>query len=121
MKAALGRLYAAEHLLAGALEDIEAGRLSVSTHLPVRVSRLEAPRGALIVLDGHHRVIEAGLRGGTSVPVEVDSYMPRIERAGGAWKDWIQKRIPVKTFVNRTLFLRLSTGSQNRRSGGSLE
>ena len=110
MKATIGRLYAAEHLLHGALKDIEAGRPSMSTHLPVRVSRLETPRGGLMVLDGHHRVIEAGLRGDTSVPVEIDTYLPRIERSAGAWKDWVGKRTPVKAFVDRVLFERLAKG-----------
>lgn len=84
-RVALSKIWAWGPKLEGALKDVHEGRKSFSTADPVRVSRLDSPRGHFFVIDGHHRVIEAVLRGDKSVAVEVDEYVPRIERTGGAF------------------------------------
>jgi len=61
MNARISRLYAWGPKLEQTLGEVEAGKLSFSTHLPLRVSRLDAPSGGLFILDGHHRALEAGL------------------------------------------------------------
>lgn len=88
------RLYAWGPKLEETMKDICEGRLSFSSADPLRVSRLDAPRGGFFILDGHYRAIEALLDDQTHVRVVMDPVMPRIERAGGA-----HRNISVARFV----------------------
>lgn len=75
--------------------DIREGRLSFSKHLPIVVSRLDTPRGGLFIVDGHHRVIEAALRGDRKIFATLDAYVPRIERTGGAHRSWLADMVKI--------------------------
>lgn len=68
--------------------DVREGRLSFATGEPIRVSRLDTPRGAFFIVDGHHRVIEAVQRGDRTIAAIVDVHIPRIDRTGGAYTCW---------------------------------
>jgi len=81
----LSKLWAWGPKLESALRDVREGRKSFSPDEPVRVSRLDAPRGHFFVMDGHHRAIEAVLRGDLDIATVVDEHVPRIERTGGAF------------------------------------
>lgn len=56
----LNRLYGWSPKVEEVYEDIQAGRLSHSPNVPGRVSRLDNPRGSFFILDGYHRIVEAG-------------------------------------------------------------
>src|ERR1019366_2416789 len=84
-RTALSKLWAWSPKLEGALRDVHEGRKSFSSDDPVRVSRLDSPRGHLFIIDGHHRAIEAVLRGDRGIGAIVDEHVPRIERTGGAF------------------------------------
>lgn len=81
-------------------EDIVANRLSQSSGLP-KVSRLDNPRGSFFIIDGYHRIVEAGLRGQTMIPCQVDEYIPRIERAGGAHRDMVMNKVPIVDIIQK--------------------
>ena len=117
MKARISRLYAWGPKLEQTLEEILAGKLSFSTHLPIRVSRLDDPRGGLFILDGHHRAIEAGIAGKVDLPADLDLLMPRIERTGGAHREILMGKISVQAFVDRFLFERLAAGGAPGHAG----
>jgi hypothetical protein len=96
----LGRVYGSEPLVEGAMIDIEKGRPS-RTKRPVRVSRLDSPRGGFFVLDGYHRAVQAALAGRSTLSVEVEPFMPYIERTGGVWNELVSKKVPVRHHVAR--------------------
>jgi len=95
----LGRLWAWQPKLREAIVDVAEGRLSMSTDDPIRVSRLDSPRGHFFIFDGHHRAIEAVQRGDRTIRIEVDQYVPRIERSGGAYADIVANKVPVVALV----------------------
>ena len=75
--------------------EIRDGKLSYSSHEPLRVSRLDSPRGAFFILDGHHRAVEAAFEDKDTVKAIIDVHVPRIERTGGAHRDVILEKIRV--------------------------
>lgn len=79
--------------------DVAEGRTSRSTHEPVKVSRLDTPRGGYWIVDGHHRVVEAAQRGDSTIKVVVDEHLPRVERTGGAYKSVLDNRVNVANRV----------------------
>ena len=81
--------------------DIQQGRLSYNTGQPLKVSRLDTPRGAYFVIDGHHRLVEAILSGKKTVAVEIDKFIPRIERTGGSHRHILEEKANVYTYLNR--------------------
>jgi len=95
------KLYAWRPKLEETLVDIKEGRLSHSPDHPARVSRLDTPRGAFMILDGHHRVVEAILAKRPSIKIEMDQYVPRIERAGGAYQNYVTDKANVYDFIQR--------------------
>ena len=102
------------------LQDIEAGRLSYSKQEPALVSRLDEPRGHFFVIDGHHRIAEHILDGQGRVGVLVDVHMPRIERTGGAYRRWVEEKVPVakavRSWRNESKFGRARLIAQTIRS-----
>jgi len=94
----LTKLYAWAPKLQETWDDVQAGRVS-KTDGPVRLTHLDSPRGAFFVLDGHHRVIEAILRGDTTIRFAIDAYVPRIERTGGAHRQIVEEKRNVVEFV----------------------
>ena len=94
----IGRVYGSEPLVEGAMIDIEKGRPS-RTRRPVRVSRLDSPRGGLFILDGYHRAVQAALVGQTMLEVEVEPALPYIERPVGTWGDLVRRKVQVRSYV----------------------
>jgi hypothetical protein len=94
----LDRIFGWRPKLTEAVVDVQEGRRSRSEG-PLLVSKLDTPRGAWMVLDGYHRAIEAILAGRTSIDVEVDKFVPRIERTGGAYAGYVADKVPVVGFV----------------------
>lgn len=92
------------------LLDVLEGRRSRSSDLPVIVSSLDHPRGGFLVLDGHHRVVEALMRdtsfgvslgnGSRTITAMVDPRAPRIERTGGAYS-WAKNNVNIAEHVYR--------------------
>lgn len=95
----LRRLYAWKPKLAETMLDVQEGRLSYSSGQPLRVTRLDSPRGAFFILDGHHRAVESALRGDAVVHGVVDPEMPRIERTGGAHRSVVEQKANVLEFA----------------------
>lgn len=95
------KLFAWRPKLEETLVDIKEGRLSHSPDNPARVSRLDSPRGAFMILDGHHRVVEAILAKRPSIKIELDQYVPRIERSGGAFQSYVDDKVNVYDVVQR--------------------
>jgi hypothetical protein len=89
------KLFAWRPKLEETIEDIAEGRISRSKGQPVRVSRLDTPRGAYMILDGHHRAVEAIQAGHRTIPIEISSYMPRIEHTGGAFQSYVDDKVNV--------------------------
>lgn len=82
------------------LTDVQEGRRSFSKG-PVLVSRLDHPRRSFFVLDGHHRIVEAFLSGKTQVEIEIDRYIPRIERTGGAYAEYARSKINIHDWLEQ--------------------
>lgn len=82
-------------------QDILAQRLSHATGNPVTVSRLDNPRGAFFILDGYHRIVEAGIAGQTAIQATIDQYIPRIERTGGSHRDMVAQKVPIMDLIQR--------------------
>ena len=97
------KLFAWRPKLEETIVDVAEGRVSRSGDQPLRVSRLDTPRGAYMILDGHHRVVEAIRAGHQTTPIEIDPYLPRIERAGGAFDSYINDKVNVHKRVARGL------------------
>ena len=87
LRVPLSKLFAWKPKIAETLVDVEEGRLSYSSTVPLSVSRLDTPRGGFFVLDGHHRAVEAACAHKAFVMGTLDRYIPRIERTGGAHRD----------------------------------
>lgn len=100
-KVGINKLFAWRPKLEETVADIDAGRLSHASGKPLTVSRLDTPRGAYMILDGHHRAVEALLAGRQSIDVAVNPFVPRIERAGGAYASYITDKVNVTDFVKR--------------------
>ncbi len=83
--------------------DVREGRLSYHSGVPLRVSRLDSPRGGFFIVDGHHRVVEAVRRGELTIRAIVDEHVPRIERTGGAHRTWVEQKVCVLSFAARRL------------------
>lgn len=94
----VGKLYAWLPKLEETLVDIREGRRSHSSDEPLRVSKLDTPRGGYFVLDGHHRAVEALMAGKSTVAIVLDKYVPRIERAGGAHAGILANKARVQDF-----------------------
>jgi hypothetical protein len=99
MRVPLSRFYAWRPKVLDTIDEIRRGLLSRSTHLPVKASRLDRPRGGLFVIDGHHRVVEAILRGDRGMDVVIDPYLPYIERTGGGYQSVLDDMVNVRSFV----------------------
>lgn len=93
------RLFAWLPKLEETIVDVDEGRLSYSPGQPLRVSHLDKPRGAYLILDGHHRAVEAILAKKATIAVEIDRYVPRIERAGGAYQSYVDDKVNVYEFL----------------------
>jgi len=111
----LDRIFGWRPKLEEAIVDVREGRLSRSEG-PLLVSRLDTPRGAWIILDGYHRAIEAILAGRTSIGVEVDKFMPRIERTGGAYASYVADKVAVGDFLRSRVPPDAGHGSGGQRS-----
>lgn len=97
----VSKLYAWRPKLEETVVDVNEGRLSHATGKPLRVSRLDSPRGAYAIIDGHHRAVEAVRGKQPTVRVEIDRHVPRIERAGGAYQSYVSDKVNVADFVKR--------------------
>ena len=89
------KLFAWRPKLEETIVDVNEGRISRSGDQPLRVSRLDTPRGAFMILDGHHRAIEAIRAGHQTIPIEIDHYVPRIEHTGGAFGSYVDDKVNV--------------------------
>jgi len=89
------KLFAWRPKLEETLVDVDEGRISRNGNQPLRVSRLDTPRGAYMILDGHHRAVEAIRAGHQTIPIEIDHYVPRIEHAGGAFDSYVNDKVNV--------------------------
>ncbi len=101
-QAAIGKLYAWAPKLEETLAEVRAGKLSYSSDQPLRVSKLDTPRGGYFILDGHHRAIEALMAGKRTVPIVIDEYVSRIERAGGAHRGVLENKMRVQAFFQES-------------------
>ena len=95
------KLFAWKPKLEETIVDVDEGRVSRSKDQPLRVSRLDTPRGAYMILDGHHRAVEALRAGHKTIPIEIDRYVPRIEHAGGAFDTYVNDKVNVCERVAR--------------------
>lgn len=111
----LDRIFGWRPKLEEAVVDVEEGRLSRSEG-PLLVSRLDTPRGAWMILDGYHRAIEAIRAGQTSIDVEVDEFVPRIERTGGAYAGYVADKVAVVDFLRSRVSPDTRPASRGRRS-----
>ena len=91
--------YALPDKLANTIEDVREGRLSFSTGQPLLVSALDAPKGAVWLVDGYHRFVEGVLAGVTEFPTIIAEFLPRIEYTGGAYEDMLRRRVNAKEAV----------------------
>lgn len=98
---AVKKIFAWRPKLEETITDIAEGRVSRSGDQPLRVSRLDAPRGAYMILDGHHRAVQAIQAGQPTVPIEIDHYVPRIEHTGGAFDSYVNDKMNVYARVMR--------------------
>ena len=89
------KLFAWRPKLEETIVDVGEGQVSRSGDQPLRVSRLDAPRGTYLILDGHHRAVEAIRAGHATIPVEIDRYVPRIERTAGAFQSYVDDKVNV--------------------------
>jgi hypothetical protein len=92
-RARVARLWTRTSKLASTIDDVREGRLSYESDVPIVLSRLDDPRGGLFIIDGHHRAVEALLRGDSSILARIDEHVPRIERTGGAYRSWTDDRV----------------------------
>lgn len=97
------KLFAWRPKLEETLVDIDEGRLSYKPGDPVRVSRLNSPRGSYFVIDGHHRAMQAILAKKTLIPIQIDEFVPWIERTGGAYSNYIEGKVNVVDFLRKRL------------------
>lgn len=97
----LGKLYAWRPKLDETLVDVWEGRLSHATGRPIRVSRLSTPRGAYMVMDGHHRAVEALQAGERTIRIVIDKHLPNIERAGGGFDAYVNNKVRIADIVRR--------------------
>lgn len=91
LNVSLGKIYGWKPKMGIVFHDIREGRLSRSTG-PAIVSRLDTPRGGFFIIDGYHRIVEAGLKGKQAVEVVISKDLPRIERTGGAHADMVAEK-----------------------------
>lgn len=94
------KLYGWGEKAESAYREVLEGKLSYSGDAPIRVSRLDSPRGSFFIIDGYHRAIEAIRAGLGTVSVVVDEYVPRIERTGGAFKTKVDEKVPMTKYAN---------------------
>lgn len=92
-------LFAWKPKLVETVVDIKEGRLSHASGHPLRVSRLDSPRGAYFIIDGHHRAVEAIQAKKLTVLILIDPHVPRIERAGGSYRSYIDDKVNVYQFL----------------------
>jgi hypothetical protein len=108
----LAKLYTPAWKLEATIREVRAGKRSYSSHLPLRVSRLDSPRGGFFILDGNHRAVEAVIAGKSALRGIVDEHIPYIERTGGAHRDAVASIVQVKSVVLGT-----SGGAKHERGG----
>jgi hypothetical protein len=96
----IARLYGWRPKMDEVLQDIRSGRLS-HTNGPVTISRLDSPRGSFFVMDGHHRIVEAGMAGRDTIEAIINQYTPRIERTGGSFRDMVADKEPFTSLIQR--------------------
>ena len=82
----VGNLYAWAPKTTEALQEVEAGEVSFSPEKPILCSKMDK-RSAWFVMDGHHRALEAIMRGDNTIEAEHSVDLPYIERTGGAWSN----------------------------------
>ena len=91
----LNRLWGWAPKVAESIQDVRSSKLSYSQGKPLIVSRLDSPRGHFFVMDGHHRVVEASINGQNTITANLDEFMPRIERTGGAHRDMVENKVRI--------------------------
>lgn len=85
------------------IDDVREGRRSWSAKSPIVVSRLDSPRGGFFIVDGHHRAVEAVERGDRVISAYLSEYIPRIERTGGAYRNWLDNKVNIQSCTRRML------------------
>ena len=95
----VGKLFAGRRKLDETIVDVREGRLSHSSSQPLVVSQLDTPRGGFMIVDGHHRAVEAVLDGRRTVRIVIDTYIPWIERTGGAHSGIVNNKVNVAGYV----------------------
>lgn len=75
MRISIDRLYSREDKIISTIEEINNNELSRSNEDPVDVS-YNKEHNVYVLLNGHHRVIEAYLAGKTSIEGVRDKYIP---------------------------------------------
>lgn len=100
MRVNVRKFYTTPEKLAETILDVAEGRRSYSPTDPLTVSRLDTPRGAFFVLDRHHRLVEAIAAGARDVAIEVNPHLPRIERTGGSYRHWVDRKVNIVDTLN---------------------
>ncbi len=98
---ALTKLFAWQPKVEETIVDVHEGRTSYSAGQPILVSRLDSPRGAFWIMDGHHRAVEAVFGGASKIAVAIEPAVPRIERTGGGYSDMLAKKVNLVDFLER--------------------
>jgi hypothetical protein len=84
----IGKLYSWSPKVEETIKDIKEGRISQSSGAVV-VSKLDSIKSGWFIVDGHHRAIEALLRGETSINCVQDPNVPFIERPAEAYASYV--------------------------------
>lgn len=96
----VGKLFAWQPKVVNTIMDVDQGRLSYSSDAPLILTHLDSPRGAFMIVDGHHRAVEAVLNGQSKVAYVIDRNVPYIERTGGAYRSYVEGKVNVLDFVH---------------------
>ena len=94
----VNRLYGWRYKVLEAIQEVQAGQLSY-TEGPLTVSRLDSPRGSFFVMDGHHRLIQEILAGKKMISVNINEFVPRIERTGGSHREMVAQKVLIAQAV----------------------
>lgn len=83
------------------IEDIRQNKLSYSADSPLILSRLDNPRGYFFIMDGYHRFLQAILANQATLPATIDSFVPRIERTGGAHSSMVNEKVHLLPYFSK--------------------
>lgn len=91
IEVALNKLFGWKTKVVQSIENVRNDRLSY-TKGAINVSRLDSPRGAFFVLDGHHRVLKPLRMVKSQFSLLLMSTYPELKELAGHSKTWLMKK-----------------------------